>query len=151
MDADGSRQSNVSNNEAIDFKPAWSSDGKKIAFVSDRDGDLEIYVMNADGSNSQRLTDNVAVDLNPAWSPDGEKIVFHSNYDNMSNIEIYTMNASDGTGLTRLTNDPEIDSYPDWQPLSDNPNSPRLSRQYPYELKIRLGPCIKITPCQQKK
>ena len=127
--------------------PAWAPDGRKIAYMKDSPGNPEICTMDADGSNSQRLTNNEAVDLNPAWSPDGEKILFHSNYDNMSNLEIYAMNANDGTGLTRLTNDLDIDSHPDWQPLSDNPNTPRLSRYYPYKLEIRLGACVKITPC----
>jgi hypothetical protein len=48
----------------------------KIAFVSNRDGNYEIYVMNADGSNQQRLTSSIYSDLNPTLSPDGTKIVF---------------------------------------------------------------------------
>ncbi|NIM51841.1 MAG: hypothetical protein GTO22_21785, partial [Gemmatimonadales bacterium] len=45
-----------------------------IAFMSDRDGNWEIYVMGADGSNPVRLTDNPASDYDPAWSPDGTRI-----------------------------------------------------------------------------
>ena len=56
--------------------PAWSPDGRKIAFVSDRDGNSEIYVMNADGSGQRRLTRNPAYDADPAWSPDGRTIAF---------------------------------------------------------------------------
>ena len=51
--------------------PAWSPDGRKIAFVSDRDGNSEVYVMNADGSGQRSLTRNPAYDADPAWSPDG--------------------------------------------------------------------------------
>ena len=46
----------------------WSPDGARIAFVSRRDGNYEIYVMNADGSGQTRLTNNSAWDLHPAWS-----------------------------------------------------------------------------------
>lgn len=48
----------------------------RIAFVSDRDGNLEIYSMNPDGSNQVRLTNNPGVDTYPTWSPDGRTIAF---------------------------------------------------------------------------
>jgi len=63
MDADGSNQLRLTNNSAKDFGPTWSPDGSKIAFESDRDGNLEIYIMNADGSNQARLTNNPADDI----------------------------------------------------------------------------------------
>src|SRR3989454_64636 len=83
----------------------------KIAFVSDRDGNNEIYTMNVDGTGVARLTVNVASDVSPTWSPDGSKIAFVSNRD--GNNEIYTMNA-DGTGATRLTSNPALDANPTW-------------------------------------
>jgi TolB protein len=69
MNADGSGQTRLTNNEAYDITPVWSPDGMKIAFGSDRDGNFEIYVMNVDGSGQTRLTNNDARDSNPAWSP----------------------------------------------------------------------------------
>ena len=48
----------------------------KIAFVSDRDGNHEIYVMNADGSGQTNISNNQAIDYQPSWSPDGSKIAF---------------------------------------------------------------------------
>jgi Tol biopolymer transport system component len=60
-----------------DFDQAWSPDGSKLAFASNREGDsFEIFTMNADGSNVQRLTNNSIDDGQPAWSPDGTKIAF---------------------------------------------------------------------------
>ena len=50
----------------------------QIAFVSNRDGNWEIYVMNTDGGNQRNLTNNPAADLAPSWSPDGKRIVFQS-------------------------------------------------------------------------
>ena len=74
----------------------------KIAFVSTRDGNHEIYVMNADGTNLINLTNHpTAADQHPSWSPDGRKIAFHSYRD--GNSEIYVMNA-DGANPIRLTN-----------------------------------------------
>lgn len=55
----------LTNNKADDLTPVWSPDGKRIAFTSTRDGDLEIYVMNADGSNQKRLTNQPGVDGHP--------------------------------------------------------------------------------------
>jgi dipeptidyl aminopeptidase/acylaminoacyl peptidase len=93
--------------------PAWTADGERLAFMSDRDGDPEIYVMNRDGTGQTRLTANPAWDLDPTWSPDGSRIAFTSTRD--GNPEIYVMNA-DGTGQSRLTVDPAIDQQADWSP-----------------------------------
>ena len=50
----------------------------QIAFMSDRDGNWQIYVMDINGRNQQRLTSNAHNDLSPSWSPDGERIAFES-------------------------------------------------------------------------
>jgi Tol biopolymer transport system component len=70
INADGSNLINLTNNQGIiDLYPTWSSDGQRLAFVSDRDGNDEIYVMNADGSGLVRLTNHPAWDAQPSWSP----------------------------------------------------------------------------------
>lgn len=76
INADGSNQTRLADNVMmmIGLVPAWvelawSPDGTKIAFVSSRDGNDEIYVMNAAGSNQIRLTNNTVDDLAPIWSP----------------------------------------------------------------------------------
>jgi Tol biopolymer transport system component len=69
MDIDGANVTNLTNNLANEDAPAWSPDGSRIAFASDRDGDnFEIYVMDADGANVTRLTDNPAEDDSPSWT-----------------------------------------------------------------------------------
>jgi TolB protein len=69
MNADGSGQTNLTNSGAGDSSPAWSPDGTRIAFMSGRDGNHQVYVMDADGSGQTNLTDNPADDGFPAWSP----------------------------------------------------------------------------------
>ena len=92
---------------------------EKIAFLSLRDGNIEIYSMNPDGSDQTRLTNNPTYDHSAAWSPDGRKIAFVSLRD--GNDDIYVMNA-DGTGVTNLTNttatrnDPIYNHSPAWSP-----------------------------------
>ena len=113
MNADGTGQTRLTTNRAIDIQPALSPDGTKILFVSNRDKRFNIFVMNADGTRQHQITYNSASDRRPAWSPDGTKIVFESNRD--GNDEIYIMNA-DGTGQTRITNNPARDFSPAWSP-----------------------------------
>ena len=53
--------------------PVFSPDGSRIAFMSMRDGNSELYVMNRDGSGVRRLTNNPAIDITPTWSPTGTR------------------------------------------------------------------------------
>ena len=86
----------------------------RIAFVSNRDGNDEIYVMKADGTGLRRLTNDPAEDLEPAWSSDGTQLAFVRQRSG-SNFEIYKMNA-DGSGVTRLTRNSAMDASPAWSP-----------------------------------
>jgi Tol biopolymer transport system component len=100
MNADGSGKRRLTHDARQNAEPAWSPDGRKIAFVSGRDGNAEIYVMNADGSGKRNLTRNPARDRSPSWSPDGRRIAFVSNRD--GRLEAHVMNA-DGSGQRSLT------------------------------------------------
>jgi Tol biopolymer transport system component len=75
--------------------PAWSPDGSRLAFVSGRSGDEEVYVARADGTGVTRLTRLPGPDLSPAWSSDGRRIVWSHD------AEIWTMSAS-GAGKKRV-------------------------------------------------
>jgi len=102
MNADGSAQTNLTNNSTNDHSPSWSPDGSQIAFTSSRDATYQTYIMNSDGSGLTNLTDNSDYDdYDPSWSPDGTKIAFDSNMGGPCR-EIYVMNV-DGSGRTRLT------------------------------------------------
>lgn len=81
----------VTNSMYDDLEPEWSPDSEQIAFMSARDGNLEIYVMNADGSAVRRLTNNPGVDGFPSWSPDGSMLAFHSERDGQTDIFIMTL------------------------------------------------------------
>ncbi|MCO6509948.1 MAG: PD40 domain-containing protein [Aridibacter famidurans] len=100
---EGSELVNLTASPEDDYEPAWSPDGRKIAFASIRDGNWEIYVMNADGSQQTRLTNDFAVDRRPSWSPSGEFLIFESRPGGTSSSEIYRMRA-DGSELAQITN-----------------------------------------------
>ncbi len=113
---DGSEETRLTTATAADWMAAWSPDGSKIAFVSQRDGAgvSNIYVMNANGTEQTQLTTS-GKDNWPAWSPDGTKIAFQSARDG-GFPQIYVMNA-DGAAQTRLTHDNTVgDSSPSWSP-----------------------------------
>ena len=114
MDADGGNGQRLTENRNNDWNSSWSPDGKRIAFMSDRKGDVvnwDIYVIDTDGGNGQRLTENRVYDGSPSWSPDSKRIAFMSNRD--KNTEIYVMGA-DGGNPQNLTNNPHSDSSPAW-------------------------------------
>jgi len=83
--------------------PTFSPDGSRIAFVSQRDGNAEIYVMNADGSGVTRVTNDPQGDGRPAFTSDGQGVVFHSSR-SAGKQQIWSVYI-DGTGLTQLTRD----------------------------------------------
>ena len=114
MDINGGRQRNLTKHAIADeVHPAWSPDGRKIAFVSGRDGNSNIYVMDADGKNVHQLTDHPVSDTNPAWSPNSQEIAFQSTRD--GNIDIYVMDTNGGN-IRRLTHRLAFEITPAWSP-----------------------------------
>ena len=111
MNSDGTNQHELADN-AAESCPAWSPDGRKIAFISRQDD--EIYIMNANGTEQKRLTDDSGYKEDPVLSPDGTKIAFGSTQN--GNWEIYIINI-DSTNYQQLTNDIEDDRNPSWSPV----------------------------------
>ena len=113
--ADGDEPMDLREGKPVYIWPVSSPDGKRIVFVSNRDGNTELYVMDADGSNPVNLTRNRADDGNGSyeWSPDGNRIVFSSM--RRGDWDIYTVRP-DGRDLRRLTNSSAQDYNPVWSP-----------------------------------
>jgi Tol biopolymer transport system component len=126
MNVDGSNVVRLTNHPDRDFDPAWSPDGTRIAFVSSRDGNHDIYVMNAEcaslpegcGSNVIRLTDGPGLDLSPDWSPDGSRIAFRDGDFHISvvNAECASLPEGCGSNLVQLTAGSACDWDPAWSP-----------------------------------
>ncbi len=90
----------VTRDPSQEYSSAYSPDGSQIAFVSDRDGNAEIYLVDADGSNPRRLTTTAQAEDQPAWTPNGTQIVYQSI--SAGTIDIWIMNA-DGSSQRQLT------------------------------------------------
>jgi Tol biopolymer transport system component len=119
MRADGTHITKVGSTPRNDVCPAWSPDGRRIAFTVGWGHASDIYVMRSDGSRLQRLTGAPGPDDCPDWSPDGRRLVFESGRHitdrHRDNYEIYVMDA-DGSDETRLTTSFESDSGAAWSP-----------------------------------
>lgn len=96
--------------------PAWSPDGRKIAFHSNDEGHFDIYVMDVASGKSQRLTTDESNDRHPDWSPDGKTIAFVSDRRKPNSAgDVYLMNA-DGSNIRRLTEEIDGTAFPAWSP-----------------------------------
>ena len=122
MNADTTGETTVTNNGR---SPAWSPDGSKIAFASDRDtftdGSPDLYVMNGDGTGVTRLTNSPFGDDFPGWSPDQQQLTYTYGIEECSSNgsgpqpDVLVINA-DGTSSRNLTNTVLPDGISDWSP-----------------------------------
>jgi serine/threonine-protein kinase len=104
---------NLTNHAAADNDPDCSPDGKRIAFISDRDGTPNVWVMGVNGSGLRQLTADSAPAASPRWSPDGRRIAFVSARDGTENL--WVMDA-DGSNVRQLTADKLPTRQPAWSP-----------------------------------
>lgn len=99
---DGSNVIQLTHDDTNNMSPKISPDGSQIAYLSNRDGNQEVYIMNTDGSNQKRLTKNRVEEWDPAWSTDGSKVFFSSQ--NVHGFyDIYKVN-KDGSSIKKILN-----------------------------------------------
>ncbi|UMP03460.1 DPP IV N-terminal domain-containing protein [Amycolatopsis sp. EV170708-02-1] len=104
----------LTDDATADTRPALSPDGSSIAFVSERTGSKDIFVIGVDGRGLRQVTSGPAADDSPSWSPDGGRLVFSGTGEDPAG-DLYTV-PSGGGAPTRLTNDPGADTEPAWAP-----------------------------------
>src|SRR4029453_18179292 len=109
-------------------QPAWSPDGRRIAFQSYRDGMWRIWTVAPDGSDAKAVTSGPFDDREPPWSPYGRTIAFSS--DRSGNYDVWTLDVGSGQ-VRQVTHDEGNDFLPAWSPdgreiafVSTRPSSP---------------------------
>jgi TolB protein len=114
VDYDGFNARRMTVNMFLNILPAWSPDGRSLAYTSYRTGSPEIFIASIFEGKSANLTAGKAGQaFAPSWSPDGKRIAYASN--KSGNMEIWIANA-DGTEAKRLTSSPGSDTAPCWSP-----------------------------------
>jgi TolB protein len=132
MDFDGANAYSITNNSSNNILPAWSPSGGQIVYTSFMRNNPDLYLTGAGGGRPKKLSSHTGMNTGAAWSPDGSKIALTLSKDG-SNPEIYVISASDGSILTRITNDRAIDTSPAWSPdgsqlafVSDRNGAPQI-------------------------
>ena len=105
----------LTDNDAQDFSPVWTEDRKKIAYLTDESGNLEVNQVGPKGEAITRLThgENINVNDEPAWSPDGDRLAFVS--ERGGNPELYVLESDRGIA-TQVTFNQTRDRLADWSP-----------------------------------
>ncbi|MBK9051780.1 MAG: TolB family protein [Chloroflexi bacterium] len=104
----------LTSDPAEDRDPAWSPDGRRVAFASNRGRNWDIYIIDLQEGKLLRLTDHAAFDGGPNWSPDGEFLVFESY--RSGNLDLFIVKADGSSDPIRLTEHPAPDYSPIWSP-----------------------------------
>ncbi len=113
---DGSDLKPLTHAKGYDAEGSYSPDGKQIVFCSQRDGDLQLWIMNADGSAARKLTDAPGCyNGGPFFSPDGKRVIFRADRKKKDYLQIYVIN-SDGTHERQLTDIEGVNWGPYWHP-----------------------------------
>ncbi len=120
----GGHSTQLTKNKWIDFNPSISHDGEKLAFISDRDGNREIYIVSLEwmdgytqwkGENLTNLTNSVENEWTPVFSPIEDKITYTVYFPENDNYDIFLMNA-DGNEKENLTNSSGYEKFPQFSP-----------------------------------
>jgi Tol biopolymer transport system component len=113
MGNDGSDLTPLTSSAGSNLGPAWSADGRRLAFVSSRTTNADVYVINADGSGETQLTTDPAYDAEPSWSPDG-RIAFTSS--RSGDLRIWTMDGDGSDEAVLPAPSGESQLHPAWSP-----------------------------------
>ncbi|MCC6933003.1 MAG: PD40 domain-containing protein [Deltaproteobacteria bacterium] len=97
--------------------PAWHTNGKKLTFYSEIDGDRELYNIDINGQNLTRLTFSPGIDEDPNWSPDGNFLVFSSDRGHPKKQNLVIMNQATGS-FVEISSGGGRNTVPKWSPDS---------------------------------
>jgi len=130
VDYDGYNPRRITVNNSLNILPAWSPDGRALAYVSYRQGAPSVFVAHIYEGRSDNLTKNEGQSFAPSFSPDGKRIAYSSTRSGGSEIWVAS---SDGSGAHRVTSSAGINTAPAWSPTgqeiaftSDRAGTPQI-------------------------
>ena len=130
VDYDGFNPRRVTVNRSLNILPAWSPDGRSLAYVSYRQGVPDVFRASIFEGKSANLTGGAGQSFDPSFSPDGKRIAYAST--RSGNMDVWVANA-DGSGARKVTSSPAADTAPSWSPTgseiaftSDRTGSPQI-------------------------
>jgi TolB protein len=130
-DADGANQHMILESRFPLMSPAWSPDGQWLAYVSFETKHSAVYVQLVRSGERRQVSARAGINGAPAWSPDGHKLALTLGA-SVGNPDIYVLDLTT-QDLTRITDDPAIDTEPEWTPdgkslffTSDRAGSPQI-------------------------
>jgi TolB protein len=100
---------------AHNTRPNWSPDGKEIVFSSDRNGNIDLWIVRPAGQDIVQLTSTPAAETSPAWSPDGEEIAYVSSEENRAQLMIINLKTHQSRRLSPFGNKPVEMKDPHWK------------------------------------
>ncbi|NDJ51668.1 MAG: hypothetical protein GYB68_01125 [Chloroflexi bacterium] len=98
-----------------DRHPAWSPDGRQIAFSSQRNGNWDLFILDMESGEIVQITDDPAYESNPTWSSDSFFLAYEAYYEN--NLDIYIVAVDGSQEPIPVTRNPEPDYAPAWSPV----------------------------------
>ncbi len=143
-DSDGAREKVVMSSKYSIFSPAWSPDGKRLAYVLLEDTGSKVYVQDLSTGKKQLVSANKGINSAPAFSPDGNKLALVLSKD--GNPEIYVVDLATRHWL-RVTNHYAIDTEPNWMPDGKHIifTSGRAGKPQIYRVNIESGYIERLT------
>jgi len=143
-DSDGFNPQVVARSKESLLSPAWSPDGRKIAYVSFESGNSNIYIQDITTGSRQLVSSHKGINGAPAWSPDGRKLALALSY--VGNPEIFVLDLG-SRQETRLTNNLGIDTEPVWAPDGQSIyfTSDRSGRPQIYQVSAGGGAADRVT------
>ncbi len=143
-DSDGYAKQSILNSREPILSPAWSPDGKRLAYVSYETGRSNIYLQNLASGKRQRVAAFPGINSAPAWSPDGRQLAMTLSKD--GNPDIYIMTVDTGR-FRRLTRNTGIDTEPAWSPDGQSLvfTSDRSGRPHIYRIPATGGRAQRLT------
>ncbi len=129
-DFDGTNVKQITQNQSINLSPAWTPEGKRIAFTSYLRRNPDLYLIDVDGKNLQLFSRYPGLNVSPSWSPDGKKIALMMGMEGKSDIYLIDTN---GGNPRKLTKGHGNEASPTWSPegewiafVSDRSGSPQI-------------------------